>query len=148
MTAAELVHQIAEDAGDVILEDQFFLIDTLEQLAAQAIDGLALLVHDVVVLKQMFAGFEVLGFDRLLRSLDTARDQPRFDGNAFFHAQPLQQVGNPFLGEDAHQVVFEREIEARGAGIALTAGASAKLVVDAAGLVTLGAENMQAADSR
>ena len=39
------------------------------------------------------------------------------------------------------------EIEARGAGIALAAGASAKLVVDAARFVTLGAENVQAAGS-
>ena len=45
---------------DVIFEDQFFLVHAFEQLAAQAVDGLALLVHDVVVFEQMFAGFEVL----------------------------------------------------------------------------------------
>ena len=49
------------------------------------------------------------------------------------------------LREDAHQVVFEREIEARGTGIALAAGAAAKLVVDAAGFVALGAEDVQSA---
>ena len=94
----------------------------------------------------MFARFEVLAFDRLLRRLDAAGDQLRLDGDAFFHAQPLQQVRDPLFGEDAHQVIFEREIEARGAGIALAAGASAKLVVDAARLVAFGAENVQAAD--
>ena len=41
--------------------------------------------------------------------------------------------------EDAHQVVFERQIEARRAGVALAAGAAAQLVVDAARLVALGA---------
>ena len=133
---------------DVVLEDEFFLIDAFEQLAAQAVDGLALLVHHVVVLEQMFAGFEVLAFDGFLRGFDAARDQLRLDGNAFFHAQPLQQVRDPLLGEDAHQVIFEREVEARGAGIALAAGASAKLVVDAARLVTFGAEDEQAAQRR
>ena len=132
-------------SGDVILEDQFLLIDPFEQLAAQAVDRLALLVHDVVVFEQVFAGLEVLPFHRFLRSFDAARDQPRFDGNAFFHAQPLQQVRDPLLGEDAHQVIFEREIEARGTGIALAAGAAAKLVVDAARFVTFGAEDVQAA---
>ena len=50
----------------------------------------------------------------------------------------------PLLGEDAHQVVFQREIEAGFAGVALTAGAAAKLIVDASRLVTLGAEDEQA----
>ena len=148
MTRAELVHHIAENAGDVVFEDEFFLLHALEQLAAQAVHRLALLVHDVVVLEQMFAGLEVLGFDGLLRGRDAARDQPRFDGNALFHAQPLQQVRNPLLGEDAHQVIFEREIEARRSGIALAAGAAAKLVVDATRFVAFGAEDVQAADGR
>jgi hypothetical protein len=47
------------------------------------------------------------------------------------------------LGEDAHEVVFEREVEARGTRVALTAGAAAKLVVDAARLVALGAEDVR-----
>ena len=44
----------------------------------------------------------------------------------------LQQGADPLAGEDAHEVVFEREEEARGCRVALTAGAAAKLVVDAA----------------
>ena len=48
--------------------------------------------------------------------------------------------------EDAHQVVFERQVEARRAGVALAAGAAAQLVVDAARLVALGAEDVQAAE--
>jgi hypothetical protein len=63
-------------------------------------------------------------FDGLLRALDALGDHLRLDGHAFFHAQPLQQRAHPLLGEDAHQVVFEREIEARLAGIALAAGAA------------------------
>ena len=144
---AELLHQIAEDADDVFFQNQIFLIDALQQLPAQAINRFALLVHHVVVFEQVFTGFEVLAFDRFLRFLDTPRDQARFDGDAFFHAQPLQQVRNPLFGEDAHQVIFERKIEARRAGIALTSGAAAKLVVDAAGFVAFGAENVQAAGS-
>ena len=47
--------------------------------------------------------------------------------------------------EDAHQVVFERQEELRGAGVALAAGAAAQLVVDAPALVPLGADDEQAA---
>ena len=49
-------------------------------------------------------------------------------------------------GEDAHQVVFERQVEAARARVALAAGAAAELVVDAARLVALGAEDVQAAE--
>src|SRR5690606_26963881 len=47
--------------------------------------------------------------------------------------------------EDAHQVVFERQVEAARARVALAAGAAAQLVVDAARLVAFGADDVQAA---
>ena len=49
-------------------------------------------------------------------------------------------------GEDPHQVVFERQEEAAAAGIALATAAAAKLQVDAAGFVPLGADHVQAAE--
>ena len=70
LDCAELIHQIAEDAGDVILENQFLLIHTFQQLMAQAVHGLALLVHDVVVFQQVFLGFEILRLHGFLRFLD------------------------------------------------------------------------------
>src|SRR5271166_3480601 len=50
------------------------LILTFQQLAAHAVNRLPLLVHHVVVLKQVFAGGEVLRFHRLLRSGDPLAD--------------------------------------------------------------------------
>ncbi len=70
---------------------------------------------------------------------------PRFDRHVLFHAQPQHQVLHALAAEDAHQVVLQREVEARAAGVALAAGASAKLVIDAAGIVALGAQNVQPA---
>ena len=143
--AGELVEDAAEDAADVVFEDELALLHAFKQLAAQAVDGFALLVHDVVVLEQMFARLEVLRLDGFLRALDALGDHLGLDGHALFHAQALQQGGDPLLGEDAHEVVFEREVEARLAGIALAAGAAAELVVDAPRLVALGAEDEEAA---
>ena len=119
----------------------------LEQLAPQRVDVLALLVHDVVVLEQVFAGREVLRFDLLLRALDGLGDHAVLDRHALFHAEPLHQAGDALAAEDAHQVVFERQIEARRAGIALAARAAAQLVVDAARFVALGADDVQAAEA-
>ena len=55
------------------------------------------------------------------------------------------QLGHPFGGEDAHQVVFQRQIKARRSRIALAAGPATKLIVDAAAFMALGADDMQAA---
>src|SRR6202000_723871 len=52
---------------------------------------------------------------------------------------------DPLLGEDAHQVVFEGEIEARGTGIALAASAATELIVDTPGFVALCAYDVKAA---
>src|SRR5208282_2044971 len=136
---------VAENPGDVVLNDEILLVEAFEQTAAQSVDGFALLVHDVVILQQVFAGFEVLAFDGLLRGFDSARDHARFDRNTFLHAEALQQLGNPLLGKNPHQIVFERKIEARRTGIALTASASAELIVDAPCFMAFGAENVQPA---
>ena len=93
----------------------------------------------------MLAHREILGLDLLLRALDGARHHAVLDGHAFFHAQALHQTRNAVGAEDAHQVVFERQIETRAARIALAASAAAQLVVDAARFVPFGAEDMQPA---
>ena len=140
-----LVEDAGEDGGDVVFCDELLLRDAFHELAAEGVDGLALLVHDVVVLEDVLAGFEVLAFDGLLRAFDALGDHAAFDGHSFFHAERLEQAGDPLAREDAHEVVFEGEEEARGTGVALTAGAATELVVDAARLVALGAEDVQAA---
>jgi hypothetical protein len=63
-----------------------------------------------------------------------------------FHPQPLHEAGDAVGSEDPHQVVFEGEIEARRTGVALAAGASAQLVVDAPRLVALGRDDVQPAE--
>ena len=85
-------------------------------------------------------------FDLLLRALDGAGHHAVLDRHALFHPEPLHQAGDAVRPEDAHQVVFERQVEARRAGVALAAGAAAQLVVDAAGFVPLGADDVQAAE--
>ena len=131
------------------MSDDFFFAEVdlaFENLAAQRVDALTLLVHHVVVFEQVLADGEVLRFDLLLRALDGARHHAVLDRHAFFHAEPLHQARDAIRAEDAHQVVFEREEEARRARVALAAGAAAQLVVDAARFVPLGADDVQAAE--
>ena len=86
-----------------------------------------------------------MALDLLLRVLDGAVDEAVLDGDVLLHPQALHEAGDALGAEDAHQIVFERQEEARAARVALAAGAAAQLVVDAARLVALGAEDVQAA---
>ena len=56
---------IARDAG--FADQVLALIGLFHQLAAETVDRLALLVHDVVVFQQVLARFKVAAFDGLLR---------------------------------------------------------------------------------
>ena len=78
----ETAHDVVGDAHQI-----FLLVFAFEKLLAKAVDGFALLVHDVVVFEDVFAVREVLAFNPLLRVFDLLRDEARFDGNAFFHSE-------------------------------------------------------------
>ena len=86
-----------------------------------------------------------MALDLGLGALDRLGDDAVLDRHVLVHAEPLHQPGDPLGPEAAHQLVFERDVEAGRAGVALAAGATAELVVDAARLVALGADDVQTA---
>src|SRR5690606_28836629 len=52
--------------------------------------------------------------------------------------------GDPLAAEEAHQVVFQRNVELRGPGVALAACTAAELTVYPATLMPFGADDGQA----
>src|ERR1700738_3285043 len=56
-------------------ENVIALVFSFERGTPDGVNGLALLVHYIVVFEQVFAGVEVLRFYGFLRVFDTARDQ-------------------------------------------------------------------------
>src|ERR1700682_4310722 len=119
-------------------EHQFAKVDPLEDFAALAVDDFALLVHDVVVLDEVTAGVEVVPLDLGLRALDLARHHARLDRLVVGDAQHVHHALDAVATEDAHQVVVERQKEARGTWVSLPARTAAELIVDAAALMPLG----------
>ena len=138
--AEDIAHHALAQRGDGFAD-----VGALEQLVSLLVDDLALVVGDVVVLQQLLPDVEVVRLDLALCRLDRARHPGALDRLAFGHFQPLHDRLHLVAGKNAQQRIFQRQVEARGAGIALAAGAAAQLVVDAARLVALGADDMQAA---
>ena len=128
-------HEARDDVGDHVAADAVdVLLHALgfEQLVALVVDHLALVVVDVVEVEQVLADVEVVRLDLALRVVDLLGHQRAFDDVVFLQAHARHHALHPVGGEDAHQVVFERQVEARRARVALAAGAAAQLVVDAA----------------
>ena len=108
------------------------------------VDRLALPVHHVVELQHVFADREVASLDLGLRRFNGRRKQLRLDRGVLIDLKGVHQILDPVAAEETHQVVLQREEEPGFARVALTAGTSAELVVDPAGLVPLGADDKEA----
>ena len=119
----------------------------LEDPAALVVDDVALAVHHVVVLEDVLAGLEVLRLDLALRVGDRAGDALVLDRHVVGDLQHLEHPVDPVGLEQPHQLVLERQVEPGLARVALTTGPAAQLVVDPAGLVPLGPDDVQAASA-
>ena len=131
-----LAHHFMQLVGDVL---------AVQHGLALLVDDLALLVHHIVILQDLFADGEVGRLQLFLGALDGVGDELVLDGHVLLKAQTVHEILHPLTAENAHQVVLQREEEPGRAGVALTAGTAAELVVDAAALVTLGADDEQTA---
>src|SRR5918994_544650 len=164
--AEEVVRRL-DELGDVPLLDEFLgrvlrdqsfddLVDpaldvlgevvAFEDTTALLVDDLALDVEDVVVLEDVLPHDEVLLLDLLLRVLDLLREDRRLHGLVVRELEALHDVVDPITGEQADDLILAGEVIAGLAVVALAARAAAQLVVDAARLVALSAEDVEAAE--
>src|SRR5260370_177852 len=117
----------------------------LQREQPQPVDPLALLVHPVVLLEQLFPGLEVLEFYALLGLADGAGHPGVGDDFALLGAGAVHPARDPVGAEQPHQVVFERQVEHALAGVTLATGAAPQLAVDAPRLAPLAADDHEAA---
>ena len=80
-----------------------------------------------------------------MRLLDGIGHHAVLDRLALLHTESLHEALDPVRRENAHEVVFQRQVEPGKTGVALPTRAAAQLVVDTARFVALGTEDMQPA---
>ena len=66
---------------------------------------------------------------------------------ALRHTEGIEHADQVLRAEETHQIVLEGDVEAGGTRVALTAGTTAQLVVNAARLMALGADYTETAES-
>ena len=141
-------HRRIHKIGDQLMAhvpDDLLHVRRLHDLTALAKDHLALFVHHVVELEELLADVEIAPLDLRLRTLEALVHPRMHDGLAFFHPELAQDAVEPFGPEDAHQIIFQREVEGRPPRVALPARASAQLVVDPPALVAFGGKHEEPA---
>ena len=124
--------------------DGFVEVGGIHHLDALVEDGPALVVHHIVVFQEVLSNVEIAALDLLLGLLQSLVDPGVDDRLVLLEAELGQHRIHALGAEDAHQIVLQGQIEFRAAGISLTAGAPAQLVVDAARFVSLRGQNVKA----
>ena len=119
---------------------QVFRVHHLDTLLE---DDLALVVHHVVELQKVLADVEIARFDLLLGFFQGLVDPRMDDRLVFFQPQLCQHAIHALGTENAHQIILQRQEEFGITRIALTARATAQLIVNAAAFVTLGSQNVK-----
>ena len=110
---------------------------------AVGVDNLALLGDDVVIIDHVFTDIEVVAFNLCLCLLDEARDHAALQRHIFFHAHHFHDFRHAVCCKAAQQFVVESEEETRLTRVALAPRTTTQLVVDTAGLVAFGADDVQ-----
>ena len=109
------------------------------------VDGGALLVDDVVKLNDALTNVKVVALNAGLCTLNGATDHGGLERLCLIKAKAVHQADHALTSEPLHQVVFQREVEARRTWVALAAGATTELVIDTARVVSLGANDTETA---
>ena len=93
------------------VEDRLARVFAVDDVVAEAVQHLALLVHHVVILQRAFADGEIVLFHAALGGFDGAVEPAMHERLALLHPQLLHDVADPSAAEQPHQIVFQRHIK-------------------------------------
>ncbi len=135
------LHRVVDEMTDLFVQ-----VGPFENLPTFLVDDGALLVHHLVILQDVLADLEVLAFDLCLRGTNRTGDNLRFDRHVLGNVEPVHDALDGRGVEQPHEVVAQRQVEPGLPAVALPTGASTQLVVDTAGLVAFGTQDVQSAE--
>ena len=130
------------------VEKRVFEIFPLEYAVAQRIDRFALRIHDIVIFEKIFTDIEVPPFHALLGGFYRSRYQTGLNGNIGLipaHSKYGHFVLEFLATKNAQQIVVKRKEKSAHAGIPLTTGTTAQLIVNTARFMAFRPENIQTA---
>ena len=144
IVANQAVYHIFNGIGEHLIDGVTHTL-AIQYPAALRVDDLTLLIHNLVILQQILTNTEVVALNLLLSLLDGIGKHLMLNLLIFRHAQGVENAHQTLGSEEAHQIVLQRNVETGFSRISLTSGTSSQLIVNTAGLVALGTDNLQSA---
>ena len=111
--------------------------------SALRIDHFPLLVHHIIVLQNLAAGFIVALLNALLRFFNLPRHHAVFQRDILSARNLFNDHADALSAKQAHEVVLQGDIEAGSARVPLAAASAAQLIVYAAGFMPLCADDVK-----
>ncbi len=101
------------------LKDPLFQAFSLYDFTPVAVDDFTLLIHDIVVFKDLFPDVEVVTFNSLLCRLDGPGNTRVLNWHILFPSEAIHYSGYHLSAEQPHKVIFKRDIELGRTGVSL-----------------------------
>ena len=95
------------------IEDVDFDSLTGKRITSSRIDGLTLIIHDVIILEESLTDTEVVFLDLTLSLLDTVGQHSALKSILIGHSELVHSSGNLVGAEKTHKFVLEGHIEDR-----------------------------------
>ena len=138
------MHQFSGDGCESVVDIHCEPV-AKQRVAAFFINGFALDIHHIVILQEPLTRTKVVFFHLLLRPFDAVGHHRMLNDVPFFVSHFVHQPCDAVALKQAHELIFQRDIEVGGTGVALTACTTAQLPVHPPALVPLGPDNGQTA---
>ena len=107
-----LTHQVGK-AAFAQRSDLGRQVRRIQNFIALLVNDLALIIRDIVILKQLLSHIEVARLNLALRALNTAGDDASLDGLAIRHLEPVHDAFDAVAGKNPHQGVVQAQVETR-----------------------------------
>ncbi len=117
--------QVSHHAADIIPK-----VFSHQDPLPLGVDDLSLFVHDIVVFQDIFSDGEVLAFHPLLSIFNGAGQHAGLNGLIFSDSQTAYDGLDPFSAKEAHQFIFQRQVELGGTRVSLTSGTASQLIIN------------------
>ncbi len=144
-TVLLVVQLLRPPVNDVLHHIQQMLAHLLrrDNLAAEAINNLPLLVHHVVIFQRALANRKILLLHSALRRFNRTIQPPMLQHLPLLQPQLLHNPRNAVRAKQPHQIIFQRNKEPRHPRVPLPRATSAQLTVNPARLMPLAPNHIQ-----
>ncbi len=127
-----------------MFEDELLDALAFQNILPHSVEGMTLVIHDLVVFENVLANQEVAFLDLSLSLADGLGKHRMLDGIPLLHAEFAEDLERGGPCEHLHQIIIETQEEPGGPLVSLSTGSTSQLVVDPSRVMPFSSDHVQA----